>query len=686
MELRTALAQRGPHVLGIKAPFRWRGWEDELCRAGLLGQYEDVPRGMREGFRFGYPDVESTQAPPNGSSAEEFGDVFRAIIENEVAKGRYIGPFTRRQLEQVLGSFQTSPFTIIPKAGRPGKFRLIQNLSFPCQPSHKFPNKSINSQIDSDDFPCTWATFATICQIITRLPPGSQAAVRDVSEAYRTIPLHPSQWHAGAVRTGEDEFHVDRCLCFGSGPAAGGYGHVGDCFCDIMRARGMLPISKWVDDNIMFRILRVYMEEYNRKRQECKNEVDKRGKLQRGGRIWFGGRILEDGTLEEYDEDCKFPCKDLSGSSRRSEEDQKFTYNMDDVDRLSDKLGIPWEKSKDSPFSSTAVYIGFLWDLDARTVALGPGKATKYIASILAWEARSTHTLTDIQELYGKLLHACHVLPAGRAWITGLEDMLSIPPGRDSREFVPRHATRTIKIELRWWTARLEKPTLSRPIPHPVALLDTGAFADASSGIGIAIVIGKRWRAWRLIPGWKTLNGTRDIGWAEAVAFELLVRAVVRERQHDKHYKVYGDNKGVVEGWWNGRSRNTEVNIVFRRVHAFLESQNATDAIRSAYVTSANNPADAPSRGIYASKALLLPTIELDPSLERFLISSTEDYSPTEHRLLQEGRYPKAIKHNIEQAMHKQRWREWLDEGRILEESRGSRITSRRMAKWSTSV
>jgi len=31
--------------------------------------------------------------------------------------------------------------------------------------------------------------------------------------------------------------------------------------------------------------------------------------------------------------------------------------------------------------------------------------------------------------------------------------------------------------------------------------------------------------------------------------------------------KIFGDNKGVVEGWWKGRSRNTATNKVFKLVH-----------------------------------------------------------------------------------------------------------------------
>lgn len=68
--------------------------------------------------------------------------------------------------------------------------------------------------------------------------------------------------------------------------------------------------------------------------------------------------------------------------------------------------------------------MGFTWDLKNRTVALSSGKISKYTAAIDDWFARNSHTLIEVQALYGKLLHASSALPMGRAFLTGLERML----------------------------------------------------------------------------------------------------------------------------------------------------------------------------------------------------------------------------------------------------------------------
>ena len=118
--------------------------------------------------------------------------------------------------------------------------------------------------------------------------------------------------------------------------------------------------------------------------------------------------------------------------------------------------------------------------------------------------------------------------------------------------------------------------------------MDRNAFSDASSGFGIGIVISNKWRAWQLVPSWKT-DG-RDIGWAEAVGFELLARALCTTAKPGQHFRVFRDNKGVVKGWWKGRSRNWETNKVFRRIHDLADAHQCLFITH--YVASRENPAD----------------------------------------------------------------------------------------------
>lgn len=198
--------------------------------------------------------------------------------------------------------------------------------------------------------------------LVLSLPPGSQGAIRDVAEAYRNIPVHHSQWAGMVVHlsNAEDSFAIDTQTYFGGTANGGIYGHVADAGTDIMRAQGIGPISKWVDDHVFFRILREHLHKYNEKRIAKRESIQQHGgKIHTGGRIWYCAGTLPDDHPEEFNEDLFFPIQDLSSKSAQSAEDAKYAYNLDDINKISNALGIPWEASKDIPWSTTILFTGF---------------------------------------------------------------------------------------------------------------------------------------------------------------------------------------------------------------------------------------------------------------------------------------------------------------------------------------
>ncbi|GBE82477.1 hypothetical protein SCP_0408610 [Sparassis crispa] len=624
----NAILQRRFHPL---TPLRAEGWHELLSDSGLLTRYPFIVHSIRHSFDVGIKPIPFTNTPPNSRTLLEHNAAFQNIVRHELQQGRYLGPMSRATVESLIGPFQSSPLSLVPKPHKPGVFRLVQNFSFPRTPSAVYT--SINYHIDSDNYPCTWGTFTAFSLLCWRVPPGSEGAVRDVSEAYRIIPLASSQWPGTVVRLSEgDEFALDTSAAFGVTSNAGVYGSVADAGADIMRSKGIGPLSKWVDDHIFIRLLRSHLADYNHRREEWRTRIEAHGgRHHTGGRFWFGGDLLPDGRTDEFDEDMAWPLRDLSQRSPRSDHDARFTYNLDDIDSISSHLGIPWKQEKDIPFSSCFPFTGFSWDLETRTVAIPPAKAAKYRTAIEDWSRSRTHSLLDVQKLYGKLLHASLVATVGRAYLTNLEAMLGLFSNCPFKLLHPPSGT---TADLEWWTRALSQPTLSRPIPGPCELADVHAYSDASSGIGIGVVIGERWRAWHLLPDWK--RDLRDIGWAEAVGFELLVRLLLTVPSFPRHLKVYGDNKGVVEGWWNGRSRNRQVNLVFQHLHSLLG--NAGSSIHTRYIPSQSNPADAPSRGIYPKSLPLLPAIEIPPELHPFLVNFDAPPTSAERHLLQQGR------------------------------------------------
>ena len=622
---RTMVPKDALEARKIKAltPYKADAWRSLLSDAGLTDRYPHLPTAFQTGFSGNIPSITCTYIPPNSPSIIEHIKVFRNILEIEFAKGRFIGPFTAQELESIFGCFQTAPLSLVPKPGKPGKFRMVQNLSYPYHSTHQI--SSINSKVDSNLYPCTYGTFSTICLTIHRLPPGSQAAVRDVAEAYRTIPLHQSQWPGLVVRLSEDDsFAVDTSCCFGFSPSAGLYGNVADAGADIFRSKGIGPLSKWVDDHIFFRILKVHLEEYNKNRTKWAKEIALNGgAIVDGGRKWYKGATMPNDSAEEYDEDAHFPLQDLSHTSPRTSADAQFTYCIDDIDTISLQLGIPWEKSKDIPFSSHPTFLGFVWDIPKRLVSLSASKQAKYLAAVSAWQSKRTHDLHEAQKLHGKLIHASLIIPSGRAYLTNLERFLGI---FDDKPFMPKTPPHHTQDDILWWKTTLSGPTISRPIPGPCAVHDFQAYSDASTSHGIGIIIKGSWRAWKLIPGWD--HDGRDIGWAESIGFEFLIRSILNAKATGIHFKVFGDNQGIIEGWWQGRSRNRACNEVFKRIHQLLANSSCTVLTR--YIPSEHNPADKPSRGIYPPASLLLPPICIPHELRPFIadIASLPPHQP----------------------------------------------------------
>ncbi|SJL06821.1 uncharacterized protein ARMOST_10163 [Armillaria ostoyae] len=487
MEPSTVLMLRKSNSV---TPLHPHAWFAHLSAAHLLDRYPTIYNGLAFGFNIGIPPIHTTFTPPNNSSIDLFHSQFDKMVKHEFDADRYIGPFIRKQVEDLIGPFQTSPLSLIPKPHTVDELRLIQNYSFPRSPS--FHHSSINYFISSDDFPCTWGTFNVMCFKIALFPPGSQGGIRDVSEAYQNIVTHPSQWPGTVVRLSDTDFVIDPYVTFGETSRCGAYRVVADAGTDIFHAEGSsshgLQSTMLADLNSTIALLHK-----------------------------VGNINQEDAS------DCQFPIRDLSNSSPHSSIDVNFTYNFDDVDTISNDLGIPWKHKKDIPFSYVFPFMGLVWNLEARSISLPLQKHEKYITLIQNWLATKVHILSDVESLYGKLLHVCRIIPMGRAYLTNLEKFLAIS---NNRPFLPRRAQRGTEFDLNWWLSQLLSNP-SRPIPGPCAVTDFAAFSDASSGTGIAIVIGDRWHAWRLLPGWK--SDERDIQWAEGVGFELLVRAIATQ-------------------------------------------------------------------------------------------------------------------------------------------------------------
>ncbi|KAF7288455.1 Reverse transcriptase domain-containing protein [Mycena indigotica] len=241
----TPLSNAGPHnFLPVVTPLVCDEWERALRTVNLYNEFHDILTGINM-------DLSSSYTPANCRTALEHPNVIDEYIQTELASHRYSGPFNLSRLKAIIGPIRSSPLGVVPKAGEPDKWRMVQDFSFPYDDPEIV---SINSTIDSDDFPCDWGTFSQMLLLVLDAPPGTQAATLDVDAAFRRVPIHPSQqWFF--VVSWRDLCYIDHCAPFGPSSSPGIFGQIADAMPALLTSNHISPLKKWVDDFCFFRYL-----------------------------------------------------------------------------------------------------------------------------------------------------------------------------------------------------------------------------------------------------------------------------------------------------------------------------------------------------------------------------------------------------------------------------------------------
>jgi hypothetical protein len=280
---------------------------------------------------------------------------------------------------------------------------------------------------------------------------------------------------------------------------------------------------------------------------------------------------------------------------------QRFT--LADIRRELEKLGWILSEEKVFDFAIIVMYIGFLWNIQLKTVSLPEAKREKFLLRVQQWiiAAASGVTAHDTEKLLGSLNHVSHIHPIGRSFLCATQTFLN--EFRSPSRFTTRTPSREVVAEMKTWQQLLSIPHATRSL-IPLEPLDPDIWVDASTDWGIAIVHGMRWRAWQLRPNWKT--DRRDIGWAESVALEMAIREIAAMGAKGKLVKIRSDNQGSIGQYNKGRGRNTHTNLCIRRSAMLMMTEGFS--IQPEYVRSADNRADGPSRGHGLRRDLRLPT------------------------------------------------------------------------------
>ena len=157
--------------------------------------------GFREGFPLKFHDEFIPQEPENLPSARDLPHVVSQKLQEEVSQGRMSGGHPKLPFPA-----KVSPLGLVPKS-TPGQFRLITHLSYPAE-------TSVNHGFLPQDCSVKYESFDRAAEIVSQIGQGAWCAKTDVKDAFRIIPVHPSDFPL-LVTKHLGQYYVDKCLPFG---------------------------------------------------------------------------------------------------------------------------------------------------------------------------------------------------------------------------------------------------------------------------------------------------------------------------------------------------------------------------------------------------------------------------------------------------------------------------------------
>jgi hypothetical protein len=227
----------------VTTPLRLDRWRHHLGSFNLINEYAELLHGIEFGFSYKSSlSITETRVYPNMRSAREYPEVIDKKIEKELAAGRYKGPYTKAELESLIGPFIAHPLGVVKKDAT-SKPRLVEDLSYPHD------GDSVNSLTDVSDMTLDWGGLAETIEIMVCAPEGTQAASLDIEHAYRNIGITPDDFWLGVIQDNYEKFLADLAAKFGGSSCGYNFELPAEGFCTIIvRTFPKLKTPRWVDD------------------------------------------------------------------------------------------------------------------------------------------------------------------------------------------------------------------------------------------------------------------------------------------------------------------------------------------------------------------------------------------------------------------------------------------------------
>lgn len=159
-------------------------------------------QGFTFGFKILYTEQRVFRISKNLSFLQGQELLVSQRLQQELKAKRIAGPYS----DPPFVNLQVSPLGLVLKKAS-GEFRLIHHLSYS-------EGNSINDHIPNHLCTVQYQSIDTAISLIQQLGPGTLLAKTDIENAYKQIPVHPSDFELLGFRIGND-YYYDKTLSFG---------------------------------------------------------------------------------------------------------------------------------------------------------------------------------------------------------------------------------------------------------------------------------------------------------------------------------------------------------------------------------------------------------------------------------------------------------------------------------------
>ena len=256
-----------------------------------------------------------------------------------------------------------------------------------------------------------------------------------------------------------------------------------------------------------------------------------------------------------------------------------------------------------SPTKSTIVptqkmiHLGFGIDSSSSSYYLTEKYRLKFQACRSALLAKKSACLKDIQKWVGKCNHLRLLFPANSLFTFQCRQLMS------SLGDIAEPLSSLALEEIEFWTF---VDTFTEPVPffhqqHASFTLSTDASGYAW-GASVSLPSGPL----ELRDYWSSALFNHDICTKEALAVLFALRSL-ESRLYRRRVDAYVDNMGLVHAWSGLKTRSAELLGVLREL--FLFCMDRRISLKMIWVSTKENPADAPSRILDRRDSMLSPVL-----------------------------------------------------------------------------